>query len=136
MITEEEIQQKKRELQEKIDDFEKQRMELKVADGKAFHCKKCNRIVHESSFAKEQEEHQLCWVCLNEKRKAEERQKLLDKLKGAVLTDLTMHDRFGGIAKLVFETDSKKFVFQTDCWADDHSICLDAEYEKDGKQEE
>ena len=125
---EEKIKIQKGILFKQLDELEKQRLELKVEDGTAYHCKKCGFVIQNSDFNEEATKYQLCWVCLEIYRNTEKRQMLLEKFKDATLTDLSLGCT--QITEMTLETDSKKFIFKLDCWEDDHHMVFD-EFDKE-----
>ena len=129
-MEEEEIQMEKKRLREQIDLLERQRMELKVKQGIAFHCRGCRKIVMKSSMQSDEDKEELCWVCYDIKRNTEERERLLKKLKNATVTDLSLTR--GNITDIILEDGSKKFIIGLDCWEDDHHMVIEEEkYLKD-----
>lgn len=87
-MDEKEIESKKRELHEQLDNLEEQRKELLVDKGDAFHCKNCKRFVDKCSVSTEEENLGLCYSCHRKKKLLERKKELLDKLKGARVIDI------------------------------------------------
>ncbi|GAF89037.1 unnamed protein product [marine sediment metagenome] len=113
-MNEEEIQNKKKELREQIDQLEKQRMEFLVTQDKAFKCKKCNQITMKDRNSDEKEKEQLCWIHLEEKKCNKKREEYLEKFKDAKLVDIDLKNHWGEIEELILEKDGKRYIFNAD----------------------
>ena len=87
-MDEKEIENKKKDLHEQIARLEEERKKLMVDEGKAFHCKKCEKFVEKCTVSTEQENLELCCRCIRQKKLLERKKELLDKLKGARVVDI------------------------------------------------
>ena len=99
-----EIKAKQLELQQQINEFEKQRQKALVEEGKAYNCKKCKSFVDkESGIGSGSLEAGLCNRCFLNMRTEEENRKILNKIKFGKIIDIEINGLYGinGIQTLV-----------------------------------
>lgn len=83
-----EIDEELKNLQKTMENLEKQRLDALVNEEKAFHCKKCDRIIIISAANNDELQYKKCYRCLREMKEEEKRNEIIKKLKYGTVIDI------------------------------------------------
>jgi len=78
------------ELEKKKLDLQKQKEEALIAEGKAFNCRKCDKVVVKNDASPAQLEITSCYNCLQVQRKKEYEEAILSKIKQGRIIDIEL----------------------------------------------
>jgi len=131
-----ELSKELQELEKKKEELMQKRMEELFKEGKAFSCKKCNKIVVKNDASHAELETELCSDCLSKRRKQEHKEAILKKIKFGRIVDLEL-DQWGWYENIKRITVYKQgMMYELRTVSDDDGDDLYLIIDKEWKQEE
>lgn len=94
-----EIQSKIKDHKNKINELEKLQKEIRIKENKSIYCFKCNRFIEEPSL--DEFRSNICYSCVMDIERQEQRKKILEKLKGAKIIDVDLN-KYNSIESISF----------------------------------
>lgn len=119
------------ELEKKKLDLQKQKEEALIAEGKAFNCRKCDKVIVKNDVSSAQLETTLCYNCLQVQRKKEYRDKILNKIGQGRIVNIELDTRgcFQNIKRITVYHQGMMYELRTVCDEGESYIIIDKEWE-------
>ena len=121
------------ELEKKKLDLQKQKEESLIAEGKAYNCKKCDKVVVKNDAPPAQLETDLCWDCLQKLRRKEYEEKILTKIGHGRIVNIELDTCgwFQNIKRITVHHQGMMYELRTVCDEGESYIIIDKEWKEE-----